>query len=73
MSVLIAPSAPALARATAVLTNGCDGYAAGTTGIVLGERDGCVVFAPHHPERVARWAQPRGALLVPPSFVVTVR
>ena len=66
--------APALSRrVAAVLTGGCDGYPAGTTGEVLGGRDGCVVFAPDAPETVARWAQPRTSLLVPPAFVVTVR
>jgi hypothetical protein len=60
-------------RVAAVLTGGCDGYAAGTTGAVIGARDGCLVFAPDAPERVARWAHPRPALLVPRSFVVTVR
>jgi hypothetical protein len=58
---------------TAILTSSCDGYAAGTTGAVVGARDGCVVFAPDAPEQVARWARPRPALLVPPSFVATVR
>jgi hypothetical protein len=66
--------APAVSRrVAAVLTGGCDGYAAGTTGAVIGTRDGCVVFAPDAPETVARWARPRTSLLVPPAFVVTVR
>jgi hypothetical protein len=60
-------------RVAAVLAAGCDGYPAGTTGAVIGERDGCVVFAPDAPETVARWARPRTSLLVPPAFVVTVR
>ena len=58
---------------TAILTSACDGYRAGTTGSVVGEHDGCVVFAPDAPEEVARWATPRPALLVPPAFVATVR
>ena len=61
------------AMTTAVLTSGCEGYKAGTTGAVLGARDGCVVFAPDAPEQVALWATPRPAVLVPPSFVATVR
>jgi hypothetical protein len=72
-----APTAPILSpragRVAAVLTGGCDGYAAGTTGEILGRRDGCLVFAPDRPEEVARWARPRPSLLVPPSFVVTNR
>ena len=55
---------------TAILTNACDGYRAGTTGAVVGERDGCVVFAPDRPAEVARWAVPRAALLVPHALVV---
>ena len=62
---------PALAApATAVLVSGCDGYPAGTTGTVLDERGGCLVFAPHHPERVASWARPVHELLVPPALLV---
>ena len=70
-----APAAPLLPRPqrrTAVLTAGCDGYRAGTTGEVVGSRDGCIVFAPDSPEQVARWARPRTTLLVPPAFVVSV-
>jgi hypothetical protein len=70
-----APAAPSILRPqrrTAVLTAGCDGYRAGTTGEVLGIHDGCIVFAPDAPEQVARWARPRTTLLVPPSFVVSV-
>ena len=57
-------------RTTAVLVSGCDGYPAGTTGAVRGERGGCVVFAPHHPERVAAWARPVHELVVPPALLV---
>ena len=57
---------------SAVLTMACDGYAKGTTGTVVGERQGCVEFEPHDPARVARWATPRRTLLVPPSFVAAV-
>ena len=59
-------------RAAAVLTGGCDGYRAGTTGQVQGRRQGCFVFAPDAPEDVARWARPRTSVLVPPGFVATV-
>jgi hypothetical protein len=58
------------ARAAAVLVGGCDGYPAGTTGEALGAREGCVVFAPHRPAEVARWAAPRSTLLVPHALVV---
>ena len=64
---------PPAARIAAVLTSGCDGYPAGSTGAVTGRRDGCLVFAPDRPDVVARWAYVRRELLVPPSFVVTVR
>ena len=76
MAIALAPTSPALprpGRVAAVLTSGCDGYPAGTTGEILGSREGCLVFAPDAPERVARWAVPRTSLLVPPSFVVTNR
>ena len=63
-------SAPLRTRVAGVLVGGCDGYPAGTTGEVLGERDGCVVFAPDRPDRVARWAHPVPSLLVPPALVV---
>ena len=66
-----APSALA-ASAAAILTGGCDGYRAGTTGQVQGRRQGCVVFTPDVPADVARWARPRSTLLVPPAFVATV-
>jgi len=65
-------SAPARTRVAAVLVGGCDGYPAGTTGEVLGARDGCVIFAPDRPEDVARWATARRSLLVPPSLVLVV-
>ncbi len=51
------------------LVAGCDGYAAGTTGTVIGTHEGCAVFVPDRPERVARWAVPRTRLIVPRSFV----
>ena len=60
-------------RNAAVLTAGCDGYRAGTTGTIVGRRDGCVVFAPDDPQTVARWATARRTLLVPAGFVVTAR
>jgi hypothetical protein len=65
-------AAPAVSRSTAVLTAGVDGYAAGTHGRVAGTRQGCLVFIPERPERVARWARPRTALLVPPALVVAL-
>ena len=67
------PSAPLAERVAAVLTAGCDGYPAGTTGEVLGHRQGCVEFAPDAHARVARWARPRTRMLVPLSFVLTLR
>lgn len=72
MPALATRPAPTVAprRVAAVLVGGCDGYPAGTTGEVLGERDGCVVFAPFEPDRVARWAHPVPTLLVPPALVV---
>ena len=69
LAIPIAP-APVRTRVAAVLVGGCDGYAAGTTGEVLGERDGCIVFAPDSPEHVARWAHPVPTVLVPPALVV---
>jgi hypothetical protein len=56
---------------TFVLTFSCDGYAKGATGTVVGERQGCLVFVPDHPDAVARWTHPRRELLVPASFVAT--
>jgi hypothetical protein len=58
---------------SAVLTGGCDGYAAGTTGTVQGFRQGCAVFVPDHPERVARWARRRTSVLVPPGLLAVYR
>jgi hypothetical protein len=65
-------SLPRPRRRVAVLTSGCDGYRAGTAGEVIGERDGCIVFAPDRPEDVARWARPRTSLLVPPALILSV-
>ena len=65
--------APAPSRVAAVLTAGCEGYAAGTHGEVRGVRQGCFMFAPDHPETVARWASPREIVLVPPGLLVTLR
>jgi hypothetical protein len=75
-TLILASPAPALTApttlSTAVLTGGCDGYAAGTTGRITGRRQGCLVFVPDAPEQVARWSRPRAELLVPPSFAVTL-
>ena len=57
------PATPAILRAA------CDGYAAGATGVIAGTHQGCIVFTPDDPAAVARWAQPRSSLLVPPPFV----
>ena len=57
---------------SAVLVMACDGYPKGTTGAVVGIRQGCVEFAPHDPAAVARWATPRRSLLVPQSFVAAL-
>jgi hypothetical protein len=57
---------------SAVLVMSCEGYGKGTTGTVTGRRQGCLVFTPHDPAAVARWASPRRELLVPPSFVASV-
>ena len=72
MPAVAAPPAPAAPRTrlAAVLVGGCDGYAAGTIGEVLGARDGCVIFAPDRPQDVARWATARTSLLVPPALVL---
>ena len=64
--------APATLTATAVLTSGVDGYPAGTHGRVVGRRQGCLVFVPEGPARVARWARPRTSLLVPSALVVAL-
>ena len=66
--------APVQTRAAAsVLTASCDGYPAGTTGEIIGERQGCMVFVPDSHDRVARWANPRRHLLVPPALLVTLK
>jgi hypothetical protein len=57
---------------SSVLVAACDGYASGTTGTVIGTHQGCTVFVPDRPDTVARWAQPRPNLIVPPSFVATI-
>ena len=64
---------PAPRAGSAVLTSGCDGYLAGTTGTVRGFHQGCAIFVPDHPERVARWARPRTTVLVPPSLLAVWR
>jgi hypothetical protein len=60
---------PSATRAPAVLTSPCDGYAAGTTGRIAGEHQGCLVFAPDEHAVVARWARPRTSLIVPAQLV----
>jgi hypothetical protein len=72
MPALAPAPAPADTRRApaAVLTGGCDGYRPGTTGVVLGTHEGCLVFAPDRPDVVARWARARPTLLVPPALVV---
>jgi hypothetical protein len=62
-------STTSFAYATAELTGNCEGYAAGTTGLIAGSAQGCLVFAPDEPGRVARWARPRVTLLVPSPLV----
>ena len=59
-------------RSCAVLTASCDGYPAGTTGEVLGAREGCVVFVPDSHVGLARWAVARRNLLVPPALLVVL-
>lgn len=59
--------------ATAALTSGCDGYAAGSTGTVTGFKQGCMIFVPDCPENVARWARRRTSLLVPVGFLAIHR
>jgi hypothetical protein len=63
------PTSTPLAYAAARLTGGCEGYPAGTTGLIAGAAQGCLVFAPDEPGRVARWARPRATLLVPAALV----
>jgi hypothetical protein len=58
-----------VASAAATLTGACDGYSAGTTGLISGSLQGCLVFTPDEPGRVARWARPRATLLVPATMV----
>lgn len=57
---------------SAVLVMSCEGYGKGTTGTVTGRHQGCLVFVPDENTTVARWARPRRALLVPPSFVAAI-
>ena len=57
------PATPAFLRA------GCDGYAAGATGVIAGTHQGSIVFTPDDPSAVARWAQRRTNLLVPAALV----
>jgi hypothetical protein len=63
------PTSTPLAYAAAVLTGNCEGYAAGTTGLIAGAKQGCLVFAPDEPSRVARWARPRATVLVPVALI----
>jgi len=63
------PSATPLADAAAVLTRNCEGYPAGTTGLIAGSKQGCLVFTPDEPTMVARWARPRATLLVPAALI----
>ena len=63
------PSPPPLAYAAAVLTRNCEGYPAGTTGLIAGSKQGCLVFAPDEPTTVARWARPRATMLVPAALI----
>ena len=67
--VPLSPSSTPLAYAAAVLTRNCEGYPAGTTGLIAGSKQGCLVFAPDEPARVARWARPRATLLVPAALI----
>jgi hypothetical protein len=64
-----APTSAPLASAAAVLTRNCEGYPAGTTGLIAGSKQGCLVFAPDESSRVARWARPRATLLVPVALI----
>ena len=68
-----APTSRGPRAGSAVLTAGCDGYPGGTTGDVVGFRQGCAIFVPHHPERVARWARRRTSVLVPPGLLAVWR
>ncbi len=68
---MVPPFTPAtpLAYAAAVLTRNCEGYPAGTTGLIAGAKQGCLVFAPDQPAKVARWARPRATMLVPAALI----
>ena len=59
----------AVAYAVAVSSRNCEGYPAGTTGLIAGSKQGCLAFAPDEPSRVARWARPRATLLVPAALI----
>ena len=63
------PTATPLAYAAAILTRDCEGHPAGTTGLIAGSKQGCLVFAPDEPSLVARWARPRVTLLVPAALI----
>jgi hypothetical protein len=63
------PTTTPLAYAAAVLTRNCEGYPAGTTGLIAGAKQGCLVFAPNEPTAVARWARPRVTMLVPAALI----
>jgi hypothetical protein len=63
------PSSIPLAHAVAVLTRACEGYPAGTTGLIAGAKQGCLVFSPDEPSAVARWARPRATMLVPAALI----
>ena len=66
------PEGP-IVKPSAVLVMSCEGYGKGTTGVVTGRHQGCLVFTPDDSAAVARWATPRSALLVPPPFVATIK
>jgi hypothetical protein len=68
----VARPAAIASEPSAVLVKACDGYPQGTTGSVIGHRQGCIEFVPHDSGAVARWATPRRSLLVPPSFVAAI-
>ena len=65
------PEGP-IVEPSAVLVMSCEGYGKGTTGLIAGRRQGCLVFIPDDPSAVARWARPRRTVLVPPSFVASI-
>jgi hypothetical protein len=66
------PASMPPAHAAAILTRDCEGYPAGTTGLIAGSRQGCLVFAPDASSRVARWARPRTTLLVPVALIASI-